>query len=149
MKPKGSTLMFVAILFSAVVFIIFLPALHLLTCNNFQIDGVYNQFGQQIDPPSIQNECNSNCSCSRNIYHPVWSVSDILIFKESKTNIFFANRTSETNFCDQKTRITYLTPCDAGCSSYSRSRGVYIECRCSESNFLAEGRVKRVQNLEL
>ena len=77
MQPKGSSLMFAAILFSAVVFIIFLPALHLLTCNNFQIDGVYNQLGQQIDPPSIKNECNSNCSCSRNIYHPVWLVSDI------------------------------------------------------------------------
>ena len=97
MKPKGSTLMFAAILLSAVVFMIFLPALHLLTCTNFQIDGVYNQLGQQIDPPSIQNECNSNCSCSRNIYHPVWSVSDILIltvtvraghFKEAKRIIF-------------------------------------------------------------
>ena len=78
--------MFVAILFSAVVFIIFLPALHLLTCNNFQIDGVYNQLGQQIDPPSIKNECNSNCSCSRNIYHPVWLVSDILTYTVSESN---------------------------------------------------------------
>ena len=83
MKPKGSTLIFVAILFSAIVFIIFLPALHLLTCNNFQIDGVYNQLGQQIDPPSIKNECNNNCSCSRNIYQPVWLVSNVIFLSAS------------------------------------------------------------------
>ena len=68
------------------------------------------------------------------------------IFSLIRCQTLLPSSYSETNFCDQKTRITYLTPCDAGCSAYSRSRGVYIECRCSESNFLAEGRVERNQN---
>ena len=87
---------------SIFLFIVYIPAVIFLTCNNQPLFGLFDSDGTPISDGNIlENDCNSKCGCQTDIFYPV---------------------------CDTTINMTYITPCNAGCSSVAN--GIFQNCQC-------------------
>ena len=111
-RPTSSRCLFFCGISSILLFIVYIPAVIFLTCNNQPIFGLFDSEGIPISDGSIlENDCNSKCDCQTDIFYPV---------------------------CDISANMTYITPCNAGCSSFTN--GTFQNCQCVESGELFEDR---------
>lgn len=111
-RPTSSRCLFFCGISSILLFIVYIPAVIFLTCNNQPIFGLFDSEGIPISDGSIiENDCNLKCDCQTDIFYPV---------------------------CDISTNMTYITPCNAGCSSFNN--GTFQNCQCIESGDLFEDR---------
>ncbi|EDV23255.1 uncharacterized protein TRIADDRAFT_1133, partial [Trichoplax adhaerens] len=82
-------------------------------CDNPKIAGVYLSYANASDitgRPNLVSTCNRNCHCEINTFNPI---------------------------CDMKNKITYFSPCHAGCQSKQPSemyKEVYYNCSCIQGS---------------